>query len=196
MWRSGILAARSATIIHERRPSMPPTAPDNTPRYFVDYTVCGFQHTLMCRVDSTVVAADVGATIDALFTAFDSSIFATTIDDFRFADAGSGVSNPVTWPGASGYGSGAGEPANTADYYDMIGRGPTGKRVRVAIFGATITTFGGDYRISGAENALVASAIAVLTSDVQMFLDIEFNNPVWKNYINIGTNAYWRNKVR
>jgi hypothetical protein len=29
-----------------------------------------------------------------------------------------------------------------------------------------------------------------------MFLDIDFTVPVWKNYANVGVNAYWRNKIR
>jgi hypothetical protein len=78
----------------------------------------------------------------------------------------------------------------------MVGRGPTGRRVRVALFGAVIEQFGDDFRISGSENALVADAIAVLTSDGDIFLDVEYEVPVWHNYINLGSNAYWRNKIR
>jgi hypothetical protein len=175
---------------------MPPISPDNTQRFFVDYTVAGFQHTLLCRAGSTVTAADAGATIAALFAAFDSAIYVATIDGFRSAAPGTNVTVPEVWPGDPSYGVGAGVPANSAQYYDMIGRGAAGHRVRVALFGAILVTDGGDYRMSSAEDALVANAIAVLTSDGDIFLDINYDVPVWKPYINLGVNAYWRNKIR
>lgn len=175
---------------------MAPISPDNTQRFFVDYTVCTYQHTVLCRAGSTVTAADAGATMAALFAAFDSAIFATTIDGFRSAAPGTNITVPEVWPGAASYGVGAGQPADTANCYDMIGRGPTGHRVRVGLFGAILSRDGGDYRMSAAEDALVANAIAVLTSDGDIFLDIDYQVPVWKNYINLGPNAYWRNKVR
>jgi len=175
---------------------MPPISPDNTQRFWVDYTVCGYQHTLQCRAGSTVVASDAGATIAALFAVFDTSLFALTIDGFRSAVPGSNISVPETWPGDAGYGSGAGVPADTANYYGLIGRGATGHKVRVYLFGATVSTFGGDYRISGGENALPGDAITALTSDGDIWLDVDYEVPIWHNYINVGTNAYWRNKVR
>lgn len=175
---------------------MPPISPSNTYRWFVDYTVAGYQHTVMMRSNSTVVATDAGATMAALFAAFDSAIYLTTIDGFRSAVSGTNVTNAEVWPGDASYGVGAGVPANSAQYYDMVGRGPAGHRVRVALFGAILVTDGGDYRMSSSEDALVANALAVLTSDVDMFLDVNYDNPVWKPYINLGVNAYWRNKIR
>jgi hypothetical protein len=79
---------------------------------------------------------------------------------------------------------------------DFVGRGATGHRVRVAVFGCIIADYGGDYRLTGAESALVGNAIAELTSDVDIFNDIDYENPVWHNYANLGVNAYWRNKIR
>jgi hypothetical protein len=64
------------------------------------------------------------------------------------------------------------------------------------VFGANFTTLGDDYRASVGESAFVADAIAELTSDAQMFWTVGGNVPVWNSYANIGTNAYWRNKIR
>jgi hypothetical protein len=175
---------------------MPPISPDNTQRFWVDYTVAGFQHTLLCRAGSTVLAADAGATIAAFLAAIESSFYLITIDGFRRAAPGSNVSNPEVWPGASTYGDGAGTPKDSAHYMDFVGRGATGHRVRVAVFGAIISDFGGDYRLSGSESALVANAVAELTSDSEIFLDVDYEIPIWKNYANLGVNAYWRNKIR
>lgn len=173
-----------------------PVNPNNTQRFWVDYTVCGFQHTLQMRAGSTVAASDASATLAALFAAFDTSLFLTTIDGFRSAAPGSNISVAETWLGDASYGSGAGAKYQSAWYYDMVGRGPTGRRVRVALFGAVLVQLGDDYRISGTENSLVTDALAVLTSDGDMFLDVEYEVPVWHNYINLGVNAYWRNKIR
>jgi hypothetical protein len=175
---------------------MAPISPDNTQRFFVDYTVAGYQHTLLCRANSTVTAADAGATIAAFLAAIESSFYEITIDGFRSAASGTNITVPEVWPGAATYGSGAGDPKDTAHYMDFVGRGPTGHRVRVAVFGAIISDFGGDYRLSGSESALVGNAIAELTSDVDIFNDVDYGVPVWKNYANLGVNAYWRNKIR
>jgi hypothetical protein len=86
--------------------------------------------------------------------------------------------------------------ADTANYIDFVGRDTDGVRVRVAVFGANFTTLGDDYRASASESAFVGDAIAQLTSDAQMFWTVAGNVPVWNNYADIGTNAYWRNKIR
>jgi hypothetical protein len=175
---------------------MAPINPNNTQRFYVDYTVAGYQHTLQMRAGSTVEASDASATLAALFAAFDSAIYVATIDGFRSAAPGTNITVPEVWLGDAAYGVGAGVPANSAQYYDMVGRGATGHRVRVAIFGAILVTDGGDYRMSSSEDALVANALAVLTSDGDMFLDVDYEVPTWKPYINLGVNAYWRNKIR
>jgi len=175
---------------------MAPISPDNTQRFFVDYTVCGYQHTMLMRAGSTVAASDASATLAALFDVYSDSVFAMSIDGFRSALPGTNITVPETWLGDTSYGSGAGAASDTANYMDAIGRGSTGHRVRVGIFGSKIVTSGGDYRIAAGENALVGLVVAVLTSDADMFLDVDYEIPVWKSYLNCGVNAYWRNKVR
>ncbi len=173
-----------------------PISPDNTQRFWVDYTVCGYQHTIQMRAGSTVEASDASAQMAALFAVFDSSLYECAIDGFRSAAPGTSISVPETWTGDASYGSGAGSPHKTAWYYGLIGRGPTGRKVRVYLFGAILEDYGGDYRISSAENALVGDAITALTSDGDMWLDVDYQVPVWHTYINVGPNAYWRNKIR
>lgn len=175
---------------------MPPISPDNTQRFWVDYTVAGYGHTLMCRAGSTVVASDAGATIAAFFAALDSQIVLLTIDGFRSAVPGSNISVPETWPGDATYGSGAGDPYQSAQYLDFVGRGSTGHRVRASVFGVINVQVGGDYRVSAAESSFVGDAIAALTSDGDIFLDVDYQVPIWHNYANCGVNAYWRNKIR
>lgn len=173
-----------------------PINPNNTLRYWVDYTTCGEQHSMQCRAGSDVTPADAGATIAALFNDLTSLFRLITIDSFRYANPGSNITVATAWPGASTYGSGVGAHYESAQYLDFVGRGPTGRRVRVAIFGCMFTTVGGDYRFSRSENAPVAAALDTLVSDSSIFLDVEYEIPVWNQYANSGVNAYWRNKIR
>lgn len=175
---------------------MAPISPNNTQRFWVDYTVAGAQHTLLCRAGSTVTASDAGGIIAAYLAAFSGDIYQTTIDGFRSAAPGSDISVPQTWPGASTYGSGVGPKYASAQYYDFVGRGATGHRVRIAQFGAKSLIGGDDFRISVGESAFVADVLAALTADGDIFLDVDYEVPVWKSYCNSGTNAYWRNKLR
>jgi hypothetical protein len=175
---------------------MPPISPDNTQRFFLDYTTCGYDHTMLCRAGSTVTPADAGATMAAFLAELDSQVRLVTITGFRSAAPGTNITVPQTWPGAATYGDGAGSAFESAQYIDFIGRGATGHRVRVALFGAINVQVGGDYRMSSAESTVVADAIAALTSDADIFLDVDYEIPVWHAYANLGVNAYWRNKIR
>jgi hypothetical protein len=151
---------------------------------------------MLCRAGSTVIAADAGATMAAVFAAASSGMRLQTIDGFRSALPGTNISVPEVWPGAASYGSGAGTPYESAQYWDFVGRGSTGHRVRVALFGAIGVTAGGDYRISVGELSNIAAVLAELTSDGDIFLDIDYQVPVWHQYADSGVNAYWRNKIR
>lgn len=175
---------------------MAPLPPDNTPRYFLDYDTCGHGHTLMCRVNSTAVAADVAATISAFLTDLAPNLYLLTVTGFRFADAGTNVSLPVTWTGDATYGDDVGPEYASGQYYDFVGRSPGGRRVRVAVFGAISLQVGDNYRISVAESTDMQDALAELVSDVDHFLAIDFGTPIWNQYANSGVNAYWRNKIR
>lgn len=175
---------------------MAPIPPNNTQRFWVDYTVSGHQHTLLCRAGSTVTPSDAGGIIGSFFAAFADNIYLTTIDGFRSAAPGVDFSTPQTWPGAATYGNGTGPNHTSAWFYDFVGRGDTGHRVRAAVFGAKTLTEGNDYRITPTEASWVADVLAALTSDGDIFLDVDYGVPIWKNYANSGTNAYWRNKLR
>lgn len=185
-----------ARTIYVRETHMAPLPANNTARYFLDYSVAGFSHTLINRVDPEVTDADAASVMDSFMDIVGAFCYPITVEGFRFQQAGLAVSYDVPWTGSAGWGTGAAIPANTAQYYDFVGRDTSGRRVRVATFGAGLVTSGGDYRISPAEATWVADALDALTQDGQMFLTIGGEVPVWKQYANCGVNAYWRNKVR
>jgi len=175
---------------------MAPISPDNTQRFWVDYSVCGHDHSLLMRAGSTVVASDASATMAAFLAALDGQLFLLTVTGFRSAAPGTNITVPETWLGAASYGSGAGSEYQSAWYYDFVGRGATGHRARAAVFGVVQLASGANYRITPAEATAVGDALDVLVSDGDMFLDIDYEVPVWHQYANSGANAYWRNKIR
>jgi len=177
---------------------MAPLPVENTDRLFVDYTVCGEQHTALIRFGGTASVGDAMAMYDAFLLALDDFIFLTTIDGARQALNGSTVTFPITWSGAATYGSGAGSHFQTANYADFIGRSIGGRRVRIAQFGAIVhaDTVDSDYRYNAADEPRVAAALAVLEADSGSPVAIDGDPAVWQQYANIGVNAYWRNRIR
>lgn len=182
--------------IHEREIILAPLLPNNTARYFLDYSVASTSHTLGMRVDPEVTDADAISVLDSFMDVVGAFCYPITVEGLRFQQAGALVSYDVAWTGSAGWGTGTSVPAVAAQYYDFVGRDTEGRRVRVAVFGAGLVTSGGDYRIVDSEAGWVSDALAALTQDAQMFWTIGGEIPVWKQYINCGVNAYWRNKQR
>lgn len=175
---------------------MAPLPFNSTSVLFVDYTVCGYQHTIQMRFDGDENVADAMVELDAFLDALGNSIYATVINGARFQAEGQDVTQDVTWTGNPAYGVGAGIPADTAYFYDFIGRSQSGRRVRVSIFGAKHQGQEGLFRLPETADAAFSGALGVLRSAEGTFLAIDGQQPVWKRYVNLGPNAYWRNKVR
>lgn len=173
-----------------------PIDPNNTQRFWLDYSTCQFPHTLQCRAGSTVTASDAGGIMAAFLASIESQIYLLTVTGFRSAAPGTNITVPEVWPGASTYGDDEGPKYASAQYIDFVGRGPTGRRARAAVFGAINLQVGSDYRVSESESTAVTDGIAALTADGDIFLDVEYEVPVWHRYMNCGVNAYWRNKIR
>jgi len=167
--------------------------PNSTPRFKVFYTNCGHQHSFQIRSHSSPSA--IGTLIDEFMTELSPILYATTIDEVQFAADGSNVYNPVTTGAESnGYGSGAGNEGVAPQYFDFIGRTTGGRRVRLAVFGATV--LGTNYRFSPLEDDNIDDAILVLQGAGSVIVAIDDLVPVWKTYANAGNNAYWQRAVR
>lgn len=175
---------------------MSPLPPGNTDRYFLDYTTAGFQHTMEMRADGSGDPAGAEAAFDAVLSELTSQVFLVTIDSFRFQLAGNNFSTLLTWGGPATYGSGAGTPSASANYVSAIGRSTLGHRVKFTLFGMVNATLGGDYRMSPGETSVVGAVLAALVADPLYWLAIDGTVPNWHNYLNVGVNAYWRNKIR
>lgn len=175
---------------------MAPLPPESTRRWFLNYTTCGFQHTLEMRSADTVDETQASTALDAFLSALSSLLRAVTINSLATAAQGSTITVPAAWGGASSYGSGGGSRFETANMIDFVGRTIEGRRSRAGVFGCVVASDNGDYRAQATEETAIADALTALLADAECFLAIDGNVPFWNQYANLGPNAYWRNKVR
>jgi hypothetical protein len=132
----------------------------------------------------------------SLLDAMGTTIYEYTILGARESVADSDISLPITWTGADHYGSDEGDHANTAWYYDWVGRSTGGRRVRLALFGSKNFEDNVDHDYRLPTTGFFAAPLAVLTGASADMVAIDGLEPVWYSYLNVGVNAYWRNKIR
>jgi hypothetical protein len=175
---------------------MTPLPPYSTARLWVDYEVGSYNHTLQIRYKAPNTPDDVITAFNECITAVGDLFYASTFVGARQADEGSNVSNPVagSWP--VGWGSGSAPRYASGCFADFVGRSFDGRRARAALFGAHVIAEGGDYRMSSAESTAVAAGVSSLNAAEGVWLSINGFQPIWKNYANLGVNAYWRNHIR
>jgi len=177
---------------------MAPLPSNTTAVLYVDYDTCSEGHTLQVRFGTTSSVSEAMDFVDALLTAMASVMFLHTITGARVRDLGGSVTYPVTWTGATTYGTGAGVHNASAYYMDFIGRSIGGRRCRIAVFGVGFASddTNDDFRITAGESALVQNCLDALEAGAAVPVAIDGDPVSWHQYANIGTNAYWRNHIR
>jgi hypothetical protein len=175
---------------------MAPLPAHSTARVKFKYTTCTRNHVLQVRYKAPNTIDDVATFFNALITEVGPLLYASTLIEVTAAAVLSDVFNPVIadWP--IGWGSADGEPAETANMLDFVGRGVDGKKVRMCFFGCKSVRFAGKSRMPAASQANVNGAVTLLNSEEGTALNINGFQPVWNQYANIGENAYWRNHTR
>lgn len=182
---------------------MAPLPPDSTPRYFLDYVANGRAHTVQFRYTS-LDNAEPGSDIltdwqDILVEVGEFMPTDWAPVGHRWAAAGSNVSNPVTAALPALVGQMGIYPALAPAFLSFVGRGADGRRVRLSFLGCTMSPANlvnnnNDYRLSSAENANVEQIVSMLNETP--FTTISGTIPSWKQYANLGFNAYWQQQVR
>lgn len=175
---------------------MSPLPPDSTARVKFKYHVCGHDHVAQVRYTEPNTVDDVISAFNDLIGIIGDQMFATDLIEVTQAISGSNVFNPVADEALASWGSGAGTPAQTANMFDFVGRSLDGRRVRLSIFGSQADVSAGSYRETGVASSVVNDAVQLLNTSEGTFLSINGFQPVWHNYVNLGPNAYWRNKIR
>lgn len=175
---------------------MAPLPANNTKRYWYDYEVGGITHTLMARATDPTTFTAVDTAVGNLMTACNAFCNRRTITAARFSAAGSVVSNPF----ASSlvgvvYGTTAATVGQAAAAISVVGTAPTGRKFRVYVFGA-FSDEAQTYRWYATESASVSSVLNAISPVDGVFVTIDGQNPILKNYLNVDSNEYWVKRVR
>lgn len=175
---------------------MAPLPSNSTGVLFVDYETCLSPHTFQLRVQDGAEPSDAMPVMADFLAAFDTTIKEMSILGARGREAGADITLPLTWTGDSGYGTSEGNVGQTAWFYDFIGRSMLGRRCRLTVFGATSIQDGTDDNYRIAATGALLDALNVLKGADSIICAIDGAQIVWYDYINMGVNAYWRNKIR
>lgn len=175
---------------------MAPIDPKNTARLFVDYADGDTRHTVILRPQTGVSIATLATWFNDWLTD-NAGLFLERVsfDGAREAAQNSNVTNPIAWTTVDGTNPSSPKTDGKPWFLSFVGRSAQGHRTRISFFGSA---YGDDsnYRITAAENTGVADAVADL-NDLQAKLgDITGSKAVWKDYINLGYNAYWQRQAR
>lgn len=185
---------------------MPNFAANYTARAYGQYQSHGYKHTLMIRMGTGETATTAVPVMQAVLAAVRPVVQAMGPQDFRWLDfrfspANMNLSFPMTWPAATLL-SWAG-PANVykvGTTYEMgfEGRSAAGNLTSFSLFGLNHTDAqddGSANRILVGENPDILNAINALQA-IATVRAIDGNQVVWKKYVNMGQNAYWKKRVR
>lgn len=176
---------------------MAPLPHNNTGIFYLDYSTEGHDHVMEVRFGTGSSALEAAGFADAFLSAVSSQLFLHTIIGARVQDIGTNVSYPVEWDGDATYGAGTEGEYATAIYMSFVGRSLDGRRARIYLFGAKNVADPGDhnYRYSTAAS-WVTGGLAALQALPECPVSISGEPVAWKQYSNVGINAYWRNQIR
>lgn len=176
---------------------MAPLNPNVTARWYLDYRTAFGRHTMEFRTpnaaDTTSQVAAITAFINALKpVCYDETVF----DRLRRSAVGSNLSFAVPWTSIAGTHVGTQPLAeNGPRFISWVGRGPTGRRVRITLFG-TFYGQSNNYRLERTATDEAFIALDLLRAADSPFVAIDGGKPVWNDYVNVGYNAYFQRKQR
>lgn len=172
---------------------MAPLPPDGTPRFRVNYDVTSNSHDFQIRSHASPSA--IGTLIDGFLTALSAALFGVAITTVEFAANGSNIFLPVT-TGIEGntYGSGTPTVQEVPWFYGFQGRGATGRKWHLDIFGAI--SLATNYRWTPGEYTVMDNAVAALQAFGTNLVDISDAEVSVYSYVNAGANAHWQRKQR
>jgi hypothetical protein len=172
---------------------MAPLPPDGTPRFKFNYFVSVVPHSFQVRSHASPSA--IGALVDDFMTALSPALFGLEIATVDFAADGSDIFIPVT-TGIEGntYGSGEGSVLQRPWFYGFQGRGATGRKWHLDVFGAV--SLATNFRWSPGESEAVDNAVAILQTFGSSLVDIADAEVTVYTYVNAGDNAHFQRKAR
>lgn len=175
---------------------MAPLDSNNTGVLFLDYSVGGEGHTVQARYAPGSGAADMMDMLHDFLTAITTKIYLMHIEGARHRAANAVNSFPIAWTGDTDYGTGVATHVQSASYLDYIGRSTLGRHVRLSLFGAIdgYDILDSDFRVP--TTGVYGDGLAELVARDNVVAAIDGAAVVWYPYVNLGQNAYWRNRIR
>jgi hypothetical protein len=164
----------------------------------VDYNDGENDHSLQVRFlapDTTLAIAMTYA--GEFFEAIEDFLYEITINGARFAAAGSDISLPATWSGASTYGTDPMPTLLAPRETRWVGRTQNGRRVSFSVYGCKYTS-PDTFRIvsDGANLPNLGVVLINDASDDGAFVAIDGFRPTMKNYVDVNFNSYWEAEAR
>lgn len=176
---------------------MAPLPPNNTDRWYFDYTAAGIDHTFLVRAAEGTTAAEVSTEISNLLTSIGIGFYASSFRSLRFQAKSLDFSIPATYSGSvTTWGSTTPDDTGRPTFSTLVGRSGDGRRARVSIFGFKGIASVGDYRFNVAGSTEWQDAVDQLNAAEGIWLSIGETQPTWYQYVNVGYNAYWQRKMR
>lgn len=180
---------------------MAPLPANNTGRVKVKYVANGKTHVIAPRYAGT------GAPTSGFLEGLDDVFIAANpfmpndwaFVEWGYQEAGAAITVPLGGAPTAFAGTRVTKEWDKAAYGDVVGRDGLGRRVKLSLLGWAYAPdedepSGDGYRLYPSESVIVQPFLdAVQASEV---VTITANTPVWKEYINIGYNAYWQRKLR
>lgn len=177
--------------------ALAPLPPDNTVRWWLNYSVAGIGHTLQMRGTEFATDANALNAYNALLDELDPVLASNaTFLSVDRADQGSNVRNPVI-----GFvpRSGAGAFTTTGDsrafQISFTGRSDDGRKVKYLMWGVGVTS-DGDFRWEPGDIAYLDDALATFPANNKVWATISGLIPVMHPYTNYGYNDHTVRSLR
>ena len=183
---------------------MAPLPAFNTGRVWIDYTSGGEQHSLLLRfnVENVLGNADVLATVNDIIAGMQAVMWTNdAVVGSRYSDAGSPISLPYSAnSGAGSVASGTPNPESNAGFIGVSGRSLAGRQYHADFFTQVCYTLAVYREDTGGMTAAIEPFFDAFntapSSGDGMLVAIDGLRVIWKQYLNIGQNAYWQRKQR
>lgn len=165
-------------------------------RWWAVYTVNNATHRIGVRTANGVTSAQANTFFHTLFNTHAPVLNSVVPLTLEFAVQGSNVRNLSAWTGSASYGIGVQDGNDRrARFTTYVGRSTDGRKSKLYLFGLQDISEG-DYRVSGAESAVVQAFLNILNVANGVYLSISGQQPVWKGYANVAFHNHWVKQFR
>jgi len=182
---------------------MAPLPTNDTGRVWIDYTSGGIEHSLLLRFDAEILGnTTVVARVNAIVAAMQGAMWSSdAVIGGRYSEAGSVVSLPlVINTGAGSLTAGTPNPESNAGFAGVSGRSTGGRQYHADFFTQAVYTLATYREDAGALPSELSDFFLAFADNTGMgagtLVAVDALQVVFKQYLNLGQNAYWQRAQR